>query len=119
MSLGGILGVLSRYSLGGLVHRWLGLSFPYGTLAVNVSGCLTIGFLATLGQSFLFISPNARAFWFIGFLGAYTTFSTYMLEGHQLLEEGRPSAGLGYLFLSVALGYLGLRLGIWAARVFE
>src|SRR4029453_7594611 len=119
MGLGGVLGVLSRYAVGGLTHRWLGLGFPYGTLAVNLSGCMAMGFLAPLGQGFLFIGPQARAFWFIGFLGAYTTFSTYMLEGQQLLEEGRPLAGLAYLFLRVAAGYLGLQLGIWAARLLE
>ncbi|KAB2836868.1 fluoride efflux transporter CrcB [bacterium] len=118
LSAGGVLGTLSRYFLGGIVQRWAGLGFPYGTFFVNLSGCFVIGFAATLAGDRLHSSAPLRSFFFVGFLGAYTTFSTYMFESFKLLQEGRLVLGTAYLLGSVALGMLGLWLGVLLARWF-
>ena len=100
------------------MHRWAGLGFPFGTFFVNVSGCFVIGFAATLAGERLHSSNPPRSFFFIGFLGAYTTFSTYMFESFKLLQEGKLAIGAAYLFGSLALGILGLWLGVLVARWF-
>ena len=112
MALGGILGVWGRFLVGGAVFRWLKLGPPYGTLIVNVSGCLLIGFFATLAEVKGSLGPGARSFIFIGFLGAYTTFSTFMFESFALIDQSRLAVGLGNVLLSVTLGYLSLALGV-------
>jgi CrcB protein len=83
---------------------------------VNVSGCALIGFLASMGKTQWYFGPDLRAFLFIGFLGAYTTFSTYMLESYELFNRGEISWGLLNLGGSVLLGLLGFFLGVLAAR---
>ncbi len=116
MSLGGVFGVVSRYLIGGLVGRVLGLGFPYGTFVVNVSGCALIGFLATMGNIQWYISPNLRAFLFVGFLGAYTTFSTYMFESYEMIHQGKLFLSMINLAGSVVLGFLGFCAGVIFAR---
>ncbi len=116
LSVGGILGTISRYLFGGLAQRWLGLGFPYGTFLINVSGCFVIGLAATLAGDRLHSSAPLRNFFFIGFLGAYTTFSTYMFESFSLLQGGKLVLGLASLLGSVLLGFLALWLGVGLAR---
>jgi fluoride exporter len=115
--LGGILGVTSRYVLGGWVYSITGASFPYGTLVVNVSGCLAIGFLGTLAEGRWSFSPNLRLFLFIGLLGGYTTFSSYMFESYKLLQDGEVLLALSNLLISVILGFVGLWVGVLLARI--
>jgi CrcB protein len=116
--LGGVLGVTARYGLGGWVYRVWGSNFPYGTMVINVTGCLAIGFLSTLAEGKLLFSPNIRIFLFIGFLGSYTTFSTYMFESYKLLQDGEMLWAMANIILSVILGFVGLWLGVLLARVF-
>ena len=85
---GGICGTAGRYLLSGFVYQWYGLKFPYGTLAVNGLGCLIIGFIATLADQKLLLSPEARMFWIVGLLGAFTTFSALIYESWQLWQHG-------------------------------
>lgn len=118
MGLGGILGVIGRYLVGGMVYRGLGLGPPFGTFLVNVSGCFAIGLLATLVELKWNMGTLGRAFLFVGFLGAFTTFSTYMFENFTLLDEGRFWLGLGNMVLSVVLGFLALWVGVWLGRSF-
>ena len=118
LSVGGVLGTLSRYFIGGLVQRWIGLGFPYGTFFINLTGCFVIGLAATLAGDRLHSSSSLRSFFFIGFLGAYTTFSTYMFESFKLLQEGKMALGMANLLGSVILGFLALWLGILVARWF-
>jgi CrcB protein len=104
-------GGLLRYWLGGVVQSWYGPSFPLGTLVVNVSGCLAIGFLATALTGSSLISPAVRAGILIGVLGGYTTFSSFGLETLALVKDGEwLRAGLN-IILSVALGLAGVWLG--------
>jgi CrcB protein len=85
---GGFLGAISRYWLSGWVHRWAGIGFPWGTLAVNTVGCLAIGALMALLETRVFVSPETRLFLGIGILGSLTTFSTF---GYETLELARRS----------------------------
>jgi fluoride exporter len=96
--LGG-LGALGRFALDWAVSLRFGLRFPFGTLAVNLSGAFVLGTLAGAGL-------QGRAYLFVGLalLGAYTTFSTWMLETHRLAQAGRPRAVLANLGISAALG---------------
>ncbi len=111
----GALGALARYGLEGWVSRRAG-SFPWGTFAVNVSGSFVLGLLVTLlGERFA-VAPWVRASLTIGFLGAYTTFSTLSLESYRLLE-GRSYALAGAnLAGSLAAGVLALYGGVVLGR---
>lgn len=111
----GALGALARYGLDGWVSRRAG-SFPWGTFVVNVSGSFLLGLLVTLlGERFA-VAPWVRASLTIGFLGAYTTFSTLSLESYRLLE-GRSYALAGAnLAGSLAAGVLALYGGVVLGR---
>ena len=113
---GGALGTIARYLLDGVVCRFLGTSFPFGTLIVNLTGCWLIGFLVVLSEEKFLLGSTARVFLMIGFCGAYTTFSTFMLETANLMKDGENLRALGNVFLSVLLGFAALRLGILSAR---
>lgn len=89
IGLGGFLGAVARYYVSGLPYRWLGTSFPYGTLLVNFTGCLLIGALMSLGEERDVFSPELRLFIFIGVLGAFTTFSTFGYETLKLLQDSQ------------------------------
>jgi len=93
-----------RYVVSGLAQHWSNsISFPYGTLAVNVLGCLIIGFLAQLAESRGLLTAPMRFFIFIGFLGAFTTFSTFGNETLNLFQDGLFSQAILNIGLSVVL----------------
>ena len=79
IAFGGALGAVARYGLGGWVHSWMGMRFPWGTLVVNLAGSLLIGFLIR-GLEGSAVAPEMRAVLTIGLLGAFTTFSAYTFE---------------------------------------
>ena len=108
---GGLCGTAGRYVLAGAVYRWLGTGWPYGTLAVNASGCLIMGFVSTLAEQKFLLTPSSRSFWMIGLLGAYTTFSTLIYESWQLLQGGEWLLALLNLQGSLAVGLLALWIG--------
>jgi len=112
---GGFLGALARYGLSGLVHRQVPLAtFPYGTLAVNLLGCLVIGVLAGLAESRQLFGPEFRTFALIGILGGFTTFSTFGYETFAMLRDDehlRAAANIGmHVILGLALVWLGYAL---------
>lgn len=120
LALGGALGTLARYGVSRLTIRLVGAGFPWGTLIVNVTGSFALGFIATLLA--LRIVPHSevvRLGFAVGFLGAYTTFSTYEFESSQLLSDGQWLLASANLLGSVAAGLLAVRLGIVLARRFE
>jgi CrcB protein len=116
LGLAGGLGALSRYGLGGLVHRFYAGGFPLGTFVVNVAGCLVFGLLWGLFDARLAVSPQVRVAVLVGFMGAFTTFSTYMFEGADLLRQGQWAWALAYLGGQNLLGLAGLALGLALAR---
>lgn len=112
---GGLLGTLARYGLAGLVHRIGGTSeFPYGTLMVNLLGCLLIGVLAGLMEGREAFSPEFRVFALVGILGGFTTFSTFGYESFMLLRDAafmRVAMNVGlHVVGGVALVWLGYAL---------
>jgi CrcB protein len=112
----GVLGCWARYAMTQLVQGWWGSSFPYATLIINVSGAFLMGFLFVVTLERLTIAPALRTGVLTGFLGGYTTFSTYALESLMLAETGEAvSAGL-YIVLSNVLGVLAAFLGAFIAR---
>lgn len=116
IGIGGFFGAAMRYLVGGWVQDWShSISFPYGTVAVNLIGAFLLGFLVYLGESHRVFSPEVRAMLFIGFLGAFTTFSTFELESFNLFHKGETLAGWLYLGGQVFLGFLAVWLGRIAA----
>jgi len=117
VGLGGALGSMLRYGLGGAIARLkAGWTFPLETLLINVSGCIAIGLLAGLGEARGVFSASARAFLFIGVLGGFTTFSTFGYETLQLLRDGQWPAAMLSTSLQVVLGIGGAWLGQAIAR---
>lgn len=112
VGLGGFLGSILRYKLGGVIlqhsQSW---RFPLSTFVVNVLGCLTLGVLAGLAERRDVFSADARLFLFTGLLGGFTTFSAFSYEGVQLLRRGEPTIAFLYAILSVVVG-LGV---VWLA----
>ena len=117
LAAGGILGTFARYFLSGAVHRVLGVTVPFGTLVVNLIGCFAIGFLAVLAEEKFLLGPTARLFLMIGFCGAFTTFSTFILETSNLTKDGETLYALANILASVILGFLIFRLGVMLARL--
>lgn len=117
VGIGGALGAVSRFGLGLVVTRYLGTGFPWATLAINLLGCLAIG-LALGGPpgSLGLLSRDMRLLGVIGFLGAFTTFSTFGWETVALLQGGKPWLAVLYVATSVLLGLGAVALGLWIAR---
>ena len=117
LGLSGALGTLARYSLSGLVYRIFGSRFPYGTMAVNLLGCLVLGFLAALAEVRLSLTPQARLFLMIGFCGAFTTFSTLIYESFNLIRDGQTVSAFLNLMVTVILGFMLFRVGMLIGEV--
>lgn len=117
VAIGGAIGAVSRYGLGGLVHRYASPHFPYGTFAVNVLGCLVFGLLAGLSEQRFVLGPQARAFLLIGILGGFTTFSSFTFESFQLLRDGELARGFANIAGQVVIGLAALWTGFVLARM--
>lgn len=118
IALGSALGGLSRYWLGGLIQRAHGGPFPLGTLVINVTGSLLIGFLLRYSLDSAAVSPEIRALLTIGFCGGYTTFSTFSWETVALIEDGDWRRAMLYVGASVLLSVMGTVAGVALARQF-
>lgn len=114
VSLGGALGTAARFWISGLAAERFGLTFPFGTIIVNITGSLLIGFLAglSLPEGRWLFSPTSREFLMVGFCGGYTTFSSFSLQTLILAQEGewlRAGANtigsLVFCLLAVWFGY--------------
>jgi CrcB protein len=116
IALAGAAGALARYGLSGLVHRFLGAGFPWGTLAVNLIGCCLLGFLLELSRQSGWVSPGFRTIAGIGFLGAFTTFSTFGVETYRSFESGDWLAAALNVLANVAGGLLLVVAGSSLAR---
>jgi CrcB protein len=117
IAIGGALGSMARYGCSSLAARWVGETFPWGTLLVNVAGSFVIGFFATLTgpDGRVLASPDARQFVLVGICGGYTTFSSFSLQTLNLVRDGDlVGAGLN-IVSSVAACLLAVWLGYAAA----
>jgi CrcB protein len=117
ISLGGILGANARYWLGGWAAQRWGTTFPFGTLLINLSGSLVLGVFLTLATERFLIDPRWRVLFAIGFLGAYTTFSTYTYESVNLMLNGQWLPGVLNLLGSALLGGAAAAIGIFLGRL--
>lgn len=115
--LAGALGTLARYGLAGLVQQSNSSFFPFGTLAVNIIGCFVAGFLWTLFESRWAVSGEVRTCVLVGFMGAFTTFSTVILETGMLIRSSEWAYAMLNLFLQNGLGFGALGAGIILARL--
>lgn len=118
VGLGGFLGANARYLMAHWIGERYGTSFPYGTLVINVSGSFIIGLFLVLITDRYMVHPNWRLFFSVGFLGAYTTFSTYSFESLVLILSGAWFPGLINLIGSVVLGLGATLCGMALARLF-
>lgn len=123
VALGGALGSVARWGVGLAAARWFGTAFPWGTFLINVSGCLFLGWFATVlsdrflaGQGGWLRPDDLRLAIAVGFTGAYTTFSTFEYEANGMIKEGDGFGALAYIGASVFLGLMAVRLGALLAR---
>jgi CrcB protein len=117
LSLGAILGANARYWVGIWAGTNLGTGFPYGTLIVNVGGCFLIGLFNALGETRFTISPELRIFFTVGFLGSYTTFSSFGFESITLLRLDSPGLGLLNVLANLLAGFAAVVLGLYVGRL--
>jgi fluoride exporter len=112
----GILGCWARYGMTNLVHVIYGRDFPYATLSINVIGSLLMGFVFVGTLERFTVSPPLRTGILAGFIGGYTTFSTFEMEVLLLVQQGSPLKALFYTALSVIIGFVAVFSGTYIAR---
>ena len=117
IGLGGFAGAIARYLVDGAIADRTGGAFPWGTLVVNVSGSFVLGLLFALSTDRAILPAEIRGPLLIGFIGAYTTFSTYMLESWRLVETGAVGLALVNIFGSVAIGLVAVVAGLAVGRL--
>jgi CrcB protein len=111
--IGAGIGGVARFILGSLVYAYTGRYFPYGTLAINITGSFFIGVLfVIISQRFTNLAPYLTAFLLVGILGGYTTFSSLTLETLQLIWDGKIVAAFLNIGLSIFLGLLAVFFGV-------
>ena len=111
----GALGALARWGMTAGMHRWV--TWPWSTLAVNVLGCFAFGFLFQLMANRVPADSHLRLLAFTGFLGAFTTYSTFAFETNQLQNEKGLAWAASNVLLHVALGWSAVVAGLWAGRL--
>ena len=114
---GSIAGGFSRYFLAGFISRVFDTAFPYGTLVVNLTGCLLIGLFSSLAEKKFLLGPSAQLLLMTGFCGAFTTFSTFMLETGNLIRDGEASKALLNVLVSVLAGFVCFKLGVILGKI--
>jgi fluoride exporter len=116
IAIGGILGCWARYAMTNLVQSIYGRDFPYATLSINVLACFLMGFLFVETLERLTISPVLRIGILTGFIGGFSTFSTFAMETLLLAEQGDASKSILYVILSIGLGMIATFGGAYIAR---
>jgi fluoride exporter len=113
ISIGAVAGANARYVVNRLMAQWVGTAFPYGTLVVNVFGCVAIGVIATMVTGRLIDRPEViRLVLIVGFLGSLTTFSSFAYETNSLFQDGAWIRAFLNILVSLLAGLAGVRLGI-------
>jgi fluoride exporter len=116
IAIGGVLGCWARYAMSNFVQGLFGRDFPYATLSVNVLACFLMGFLFVETIERLTISPPLRIGVLTGFIGGFSTFSTFAMETLLLFEQGEPMKSLLYMTLSMTFGMAATFGGAYMAR---
>jgi fluoride exporter len=116
VGVGGCLGSILRYSLGSYIGGKMGTRFPYGTFVINISGSFLIGLVFALLTTKSNWSPNWRYLIPIGFIGGYTTFSSFEFETLRTIQDGQIGLALLYVALSVCVGFVAVWGGVMAGR---
>lgn len=117
IGVGGFAGAIARYALGSYIGSRYGVRFPYGTFVINMTGSFLIGFIlallsrTTASQYWRYLIP-------IGFIGAYTTFSTFEYETLRAIQDGQVTVGLLNVALSVVIGFVAVWAGAAIGKVF-
>ncbi len=117
VALGGATGAVTRFLLSTWVNNKFEALFPWGTFFVNITGCFLLGFIYILGIETLLLPPNLRTFLTVGFLGAFTTFSTYNLETISLLKSGEVKLAIFNGLGSLLAGLLAVWVGTLLAKI--
>ena len=113
----GAAGALARYGLAGAVQRATGAGFPWGTLAVNATGCFLFGVIWMLASERMLLSGETRLIVLVGFMGAFTTFSTFSFETAQLMRDAEWALALGNIALQNGLGLVAVFAGLSLGKV--
>lgn len=116
IGIGGFIGAIARFWLGGYISNRMGTRFPYGTFVINCTGSFLIGFIMTLLAERTHWSPNWRYLIPVGFIGAYTTFSTFEYETLRSIQEGEMLMASLNVSLSVLIGFISVWLGVIAGK---
>jgi fluoride exporter len=119
VAMGGAVGSMLRFWVGGNVADRLGTRFPYGTFAVNCTGSFLIGLVITLIAQRASVNPNWRYLIGVGFIGGYTTFSAFEYETFQSMQDGKMLIASLNVIASVAIGLICVWLGVAAARAMD
>lgn len=117
IALAGAAGTLLRYWLGGVVQRSSGVSFPWGTFAVNMLGCFLFGLIWSLAEERMAISAQVRVIILVGFMGGLTTFSSFVFETGALMRDSQWALAFGNIALENVTGLVLLFLGFAAGRM--
>ena len=117
LAIAGACGTLLRYGLAGVAQRASDSDFPWGTAVVNVAGCFLAGAIWSFAQDRVGISGEARAVVLVGFLGAFTTFSAFMLETANLMRDGQWTSALGNALFQNVIGVFFIFLGLAIGRL--
>ncbi len=117
ISIGAVFGANLRYWTSELVNQRWQHDFPLGTFLVNLVGCFILSFFMTLTADRFIIDPRLRLFFTVGFLGSFTTFSTYSFDSINLITNGQPGLGFVNLFGSAILGGLIAVLAVYLAKL--
>ena len=117
IGIGAFLGANVRYQVATWATQRFGSTFPYGTFLINISGSFILGFFMAFLRDRAFIHPNYRLFFATGFLGAYTTFSTFTYESLRLLQDDNLLLGFANILGSMAVGLVGAFLGFVSGRM--
>jgi CrcB protein len=116
IGIGGFIGAITRYAIGLWIGQKWGRSFPLGTFFINVSGSFFIGLLMTMFTERFVVNPQWRLLLVVGFLGAYTTFSTFEYETGRLVRDGEWLTASINVILSVFAGFIALKIGELIAK---
>ena len=117
IGLGGFLGAIARHSISRFTQSYFGSTFPWGTLAVNISGSFLIGVVYSIAAEKFIIYPHLRAVLLIGFIGSYTTFSAFSLETFTLMESGNLLQAAANVFMSLTICLVAVYSGTLVGRL--